>query len=189
MKKIGILGGTFDPPHMGHLIIASEVLVTLKLDEIWFIPTKIPPHKQAAATDASHRVNMLTLATQDNQKFKVITDEIERDGISYSIDTVNGLIDKMPQAAFYFIIGADMVEYLPKWHKIEELIEKVQFVGVKRLNYQLASAYSILEVNVPLIELSSTDIKQRIQSNQSVQYFLPKDVLLYIKEQQLYGSK
>lgn len=188
MKKIGILGGTFDPPHMGHLIIASEVLITLNLDEILFIPTKIPPHKQEAATDASHRVNMLSLAINDNEKFRVVTDEIDREGISYSIDTIKGLIDKMPKAEFYFIIGADMVEYLPKWHKIEELIDKVQFVGVKRLNYQLKSSYPIVEVNVPLIEISSTDIKQRIKSNQSVKYHLPKNVLSYIKEQGLYGS-
>lgn len=189
MKKIGILGGTFDPPHLGHLIIASEVLITLNLDEIWFIPTKISPHKQAAATDASHRVKMLELAIKDNSKFKVLTNEVDRNGVSYSIDTVNGLIASTPQAAFYFIIGADMVEFLPKWYKIDELIEKVKFVGVQRLNYQLASSYPILKVDVPLIEMSSTVIKQRIKSHQSVQYFLPKDVLTYIKEQQLYGYK
>lgn len=189
MKRIGILGGTFDPPHMGHLIIASEVLVTLNLDAIWFIPTNIPSHKQKAVTDAPHRVNMLKLSIEDNPRFKVLTDEVDREGVSYSIDTINELIDKETNTEFYFIIGADMVEYLPKWYKIEELIEKVKFVGVKRLNYKLESSYPILEVNVPLIEMSSTEIKKRIKLNQSVQYYLPKGVLTYIKEQQLYGYK
>src|SRR5690625_4105945 len=109
MKKIGILGGTFDPPHIGHLIIAEEVRLALELEEVWFIPTATPPHKDEARTDSGHRIKMTKLAIADNPYFKINTIETERTGKSYTIETIRELKAQYLDYDFHFIIGADMV--------------------------------------------------------------------------------
>lgn len=186
MKRIGILGGTFDPPHIGHLIIAEEVRLALDLAEVWFIPAYTPPHKANTKTQPQQRLKMVRLATKNNPFFKVDTIEIERSGKSYTIDTIEELKRCHPDNEFYFIIGADMVEYLPHWYRIEELAKLVTFVGVKRANYQLESRYSVLIVDIPLIEISSTVLRERCMKGVSVQYWIPAPVYQYIKELQLY---
>lgn len=188
MKRIGILGGTFDPPHIGHFLVADEVKFKMDLDEIWFIPTNEPPHKNKATLDSSYRLAMLQKATEQINYFKVNAVELERSGKSYTIDTIDLLKAQYPTYSFYFIIGADMVEYLPNWYKIDELIQKIQFVGVKRSNFKVDSPYPIHEVNIPTIDISSTNIKERIKIGAPVQYFLPKEVYAYIKEHHLYES-
>lgn len=188
MKRIGILGGTFDPPHIGHFIIADEVKYQLNLDEIWFIPTNEPPHKKNAMMNNHHRLNMLKAVTEKINYFKVNTIEFNRTGKSYTIDTVNTLKEIYPDVNFYFIIGADMVEYLPHWKDIEKLEKKIQFVGVNRSGFKLDTKYSVIEVKVPSIEISSTDVKHRMSKGLPVQFFLPKEVLMYIKEHRLYES-
>lgn len=189
MKRVGILGGTFDPPHIGHFIIADEVRVALNLDEIWFIPNNEPPHKGKASTDKTDRLNMLKLVIDDNEFFQINTIELEREGKSYTIDTVNSLIELYPNMKFYFIIGADMVEYLPNWKQIDELIEKIEFVGVKRRHYELKSKYPVKEVQIPLIDISSSEIRQRIEKGLPFRYLVPKEVYTYIKEHRLYGFR
>lgn len=188
MRKIGILGGTFDPPHMGHLVIAEEVRLALSLDEVWFVPTNEPPHKEKAMTATGDRVNMLEKAIRSNVAFKVNTIEVERSGKSYTIDTMKELTNCNPEVVFYFIIGADMVESLPNWIKINELMDLVTFVGVKRAGYQLHSNYPMIQVEIPLIDISSTLIRNRLNNNQSVNYLIPEEVYTYIKERQLYGK-
>ncbi|HEX6593121.1 MAG TPA: nicotinate-nucleotide adenylyltransferase [Bacillota bacterium] len=188
MKRIGILGGTFDPPHIGHLIIAEEVRIALHLQEVWFIPTHEPPHKQQATSDVKDRLQMLEKAIGDHPSFKMNTIEIERSGKSYTIDTMKTLKRLHQDVQFYFIIGADMVEYLPKWYKIEELIELVTFVGVKRSGYELKSKYPVKEVDIPMIDISSTLIRKRLSKGQSVKYLVPDHVISYIKEQRLYET-
>lgn|SRR5690625_4480664 len=186
MKKIGILGGTFDPPHIGHILIAEEVRYALSLDEIWFIPTNVPPHKQTARTTSKHRLDMIQLAIDSNKYFKVNTIELARTGKSYTIDTMK-ILKQQCNHLFYFIIGADMVEYLPNWKQIDELMEMVQFVGVKRNTYQLETTYPIKVVDIPLIDISSSEIRRRIKEGEPFQYFLPEKVFTYIKEHHLYG--
>ncbi|MGP4107203.1 nicotinate-nucleotide adenylyltransferase [Virgibacillus sp. L01] len=189
MKSIGILGGTFDPPHLGHLIIAEEVRVALKLDEIWFIPSQEPPHKEKAFIGAPHRVEMVKRAISSNPSFKLNTIEVSRSGKSYTFETMKQLTKDNPDIKFHFIIGADMVEYLPNWNHINNLLDMVIFVGVKRKGYKLNSKYSIVEVNVPLIEISSTNIKERLNNNTSIKYMVPDAVENYIKEKQLYEKR
>src|SRR5690625_99099 len=162
MKKIAILGGTFDPPHIGHLIIAEIVKDTLSLEEVWFIPTNEPPHKNNASSSTTDRINMLDLALKNNKRFKSNLIEIQRQGKSYTIDTVKTLRKKYPNTKFYFIIGADMVEYLPHWKRIDELIKLITFVGVEREGYELKTSYPIKTVSVPTIDISSSDIRERI---------------------------
>lgn len=187
MRKIGILGGTFDPPHIGHLIIAEEVRLALELEEVWFIPTYTPPHKDESETDATDRIKMTELAIESNPYFKLNSIEIERSGKSYTIDTMNELLKLHPDCEFYFLIGADMVEYLPNWHRIDELLKLIEFVGVKRPGYHLKTPYDILTVDVPTIDLSSTELRGRLKENRSVNYIVPEPVYAYIKGEGLYG--
>ncbi|MFD1850213.1 nicotinate-nucleotide adenylyltransferase [Oceanobacillus bengalensis] len=189
MKRIGILGGTFDPPHLGHLLIAEEVRVSLGLEEIWFIPTYTPPHKDYSKTSAQHRLKMLDIATSSNDYFKVNTIEIERSGKSYTLDTMKELRKNFPENQFYFIIGADMVEYLPHWYKIEELVELVQFVGVKRAGYGLETDYPITEVDIPMIDISSSMLRNRLRNDKPTKYIVPEEVILYIREKGLYEKR
>lgn len=189
MKKIGILGGTFDPPHNGHLLIANEVLNALQLEEIWFMPNHEPPHKKRSnSVSDEDRVQMLELAISGNNSFKIEKIELERNGPSYTIDTMKILTEIHTGYSFYFIIGADMVEYLPKWNRIEELINLVQFVGVQRPGYEVATDYPILYVDVPQMEVSSSDIRARIQTGKPIKYLLPESVISYMMGGRLYES-
>ncbi|WP_046178736.1 nicotinate-nucleotide adenylyltransferase [Domibacillus tundrae] len=190
MKKVGILGGTFNPPHVGHLIAANEVLHALHLDEIRFMPNSIPPHKRLAGHIADeHRLRMAELAIEDNELFEIEKIEIERAGVSYTIDTMRELIKQEPDTSFYFIIGADMIEYLPKWREIDELSRLVTFVGVKRPGYSTETRYPVILIETPEIHLSSTALRKKAASNETLHYLLPEPVIRYIKENGLYGAE
>lgn len=186
MKKIGILGGTFDPPHIGHLIIADEVKSALQLDKIWFIPTNEPPHKKKAASSNEHRLTMLKSMLSTTADFVTNPIEMDRSGKSYTIETIKTLKKQHPDTSFYFIIGGDMVEYLPKWKQIDELFELVQFVGVKRPNYSIETNYPIIEVTVPQLDISSTNIKERVKQQKPFRFFVHDLVYQYIKKERLY---
>ncbi|MGG3469349.1 nicotinate-nucleotide adenylyltransferase [Neobacillus pocheonensis] len=189
MKKVGILGGTFDPPHYGHLLIANEVLSALQLDEIWFMPNQEPPHKKKSdEVKNEDRLQMLQLALENNQSFVIQTIELERKGPSYTVETMKMINDQFPDHQFFFIIGADMIEYLPKWHKIDELVKLVQFVGVDRPHYSHQTDYPVLYVDVPTMEISSSMIRERVKSGKTIRYLLPDAVILYIEEKSLYGT-
>ncbi|KGX88943.1 nicotinate-nucleotide adenylyltransferase [Pontibacillus litoralis] len=189
MKKIGLLGGTFDPPHNGHLLIAEEVYRALDLDEVWFIPSHIPPHKETSTTEAEDRVAMTEMAVQNNDHFVVNTIELERSGPSYTIDTVKALLETYEGKEFYFIMGGDMVEYLPNWHQIEALSTLVTLVGVQRFGYDLQGPYPVIQVEIPMFDVSSTLIRERFKKGESTKYLVPQEVEAYIKERGLYGSK
>ncbi|MFB9989246.1 nicotinate-nucleotide adenylyltransferase [Bacillus benzoevorans] len=189
MKKVGILGGTFNPPHLGHLIIADEVRSGLDLDEIWFMPNQEPPHKQSPEmVTSTHRLEMVRRAVEDNPFFHVQTIELERPGRSYTYDTMK-LLTRKYEHEFYFIIGADMVEYLPKWHKIEELLKLVKFVGVNRPHYRQEAPYPILTVNIPNLEVSSLMIRNKLKERESIRYYVPHSVVEYIEENGLYETR
>jgi len=189
MNHIGIIGGTFDPPHIGHLFIASEVLTQLNLSEIWFMPNRIPPHKERKSyvTD-EERVEMLSLAIAGQPKFKLQLIELDREGPSYTYDTILLLREQYRDTKFYFIIGGDMVEYLPHWHKIDELIDLITFVGVKRPGYSFPTQYPIVEVDVPQLDISSSMIRKRLRENRNTMYLVPEKVRNYIEEKHLYGT-
>jgi nicotinate-nucleotide adenylyltransferase len=189
MKKIGILGGTFDPPHFGHLLMANEVRFRLNLDEIWFMPNQLPPHKiKTSLSTNENRFQMLEKAIKDHPQFRVEPIELSRSGPSFTIDTIKILKEKYPKVDFYFIIGADMIEYLPKWHQINDLMELIQFVGVKRPGYNNDTDFPIIYVDAPQMEISSKMIRDRLYKKESIRYLLPESVRVYIKENHLYGS-
>ena len=189
MKKVGILGGTFDPPHYGHLLIANEVLSTLQLDEIWFMPNQEPPHKKKSDSIKNEdRLHMLELATCGNPAFRVETIEFHSQGPSYTVDTMKMINAQYTGHQFFFIIGADMIEYLPKWHKIDELIKLVQFVGVERPSYSSQTDYPVLYVDVPALDVSSSMIRERVKNGKTVRYLMPDSVIQFIEEKHLYGT-
>lgn len=189
MKKIGLLGGTFNPPHIGHLIMANEVFHALDLDEVRFMPNAQPPHKQMPG-DATNeqRAKMVELAIKDMPHFKLELFEMERGGISYTFETMQALRKQEPDVCFYFIIGGDMIDTLDTWHQIDELVELVHFVGVKRPGTKAETTYDVQMVEAPELDLSSTFIRKRLQTGRPLDYLLPHAVESYIREEGLYGA-
>lgn len=189
MRKVGIMGGTFDPIHVGHLLVAEHTREALKMDGIWFMPAADPPHKshQPSAT-AEERLQMVRQSVESNPAFYVTDIEIKRGGVSYTIDTINELQSDYPDVMFSFIIGADMVNYLPKWHKIEELVKRISFIGVHRpgtlLELDHLPAYirnCVTMVEMPLIDISSTQIRDRAARGLSIRYMVPDPVYQFFQ--------
>lgn len=186
-KRVGIMGGTFNPPHLGHMIIAQQVLSQLNLDEILFIPDNVPPHvSQKKTIDAQTRLEMTKLSTQSNPKFHVDNIELLRGGKSYTYDTIKELKEKNPENEYYFIIGGDMVDYLHTWYQIDKLIKLVHFVGVERLGYRKESIYPILWVDIPVIDISSTKIRRKVKNGESIKYLVDEKVEKFIEKEGLY---
>lgn len=187
-EKVGILGGTFNPPHVGHLMIADQVKDQLDLDKILFLPTAEPPHSSVEKKTISSdiRVHMLDLATMDNADFEVELLEVETGGKNYTYDTMKTLIDLYPAVDFYFIVGADMIADLPTWHEIDKLVELVQLVGVNRPGYVAETDYPMIMVDVPLVAISSSVIRRKVATDCSIKYLVPEDVRNYISQEGLY---
>ncbi|EHJ53359.1 nicotinate-nucleotide adenylyltransferase [Streptococcus macacae] len=186
-KQIGILGGNFNPIHNAHLLVADQVRQQLGLDKVLLMPEYKPPHADKKTTiDEKHRLKMLELAINDIEGLDIETLELKRKGISYTYDTMKDLVGQNPDVDYYFIIGADMVDYLPKWHKIDKLIQMVQFVGVQRPKYKAGTSYPVIWVDVPLMDISSSMIRDFIRKNRKPHFLLPKPVLDYIEKEGLY---
>ncbi len=189
MKKVGILGGTFNPPHIGHLIMANEALCALNLDEVRFMPNAIAPHKQLAGdAKTNERLRMVEIMVEPYSNFKVERIEVEREGVSYTYETMLLLSEREPNVQFYFIIGGDMIDSLHTWYKIDELINLVQFVGLRRPGSNSNSRYDVLMVDAPEIDLSSTLIRQRLSTGGTLQFLLPEGVEAFIRKEGLYGT-
>lgn len=194
MRKVGIMGGTFDPIHMGHLIAAMSALEAAELHEVWFIPTASPPLKpNAPSADAHHRLEMVKLAISGQPAFRVIDIELKRGGTSYSIDTVTSLMGQYEDHQFYYIIGSDRIHDLPQWHRAEELSKLVHFIGLNRpseplqldrLSEEWRSKITIAPM--PLIDISSTELRRRALAGKSLRYFVPELVEQYIRRYSLY---
>lgn len=198
--KIGISGGTFDPIHMGHLAIAELVRCEFNLDKVLFIPSGMPPHKDLRiVTDPIHRLNMVKCAVSTNPYFEAVAIETEREGYSYTVDTLNELHKIYPpNTQFYYIIGADVVMDLLTWRSAEEVFGLTKFIAVMRSEYQdeefnsqikaLRNSFAadITSFEAPLIEISSTFIRARMRKNQSIKYFVNECVEEYIKNNNLY---
>lgn len=190
MRKVGILGGTFDPIHLGHLIVADQVMDRLNLDEIRFMPNYYPPHKEMTSNSTlEDRLTMLELALQKEERFRIEKIELMREGKSYTYDTMVLLKEREPETDFYFIIGGDMVDFLPQWYKIDQLVKLVRFIGVNRPHTEGKSSYPIQYIEIPSVDISSSLIREKLRKGESVNYLLPDSVIQYIKEHQLYGTK
>lgn len=186
-KRVGILGGTFNPPHLGHLMIGEHVAQQLQLDEVRFMPNALPPHVDTKiAIDPLERAAMVQAAVHDNHLFALETLEIQRGGKSYTYDSIVALREQNPDTDFYFIIGGDEVAYLPTWHRIDELVDLVHFVGVNRPGVNKEEPYPVIWADVPQLEISSTVIRQRVAQHASIRYMVPDMVAAYIFKKGLY---
>ncbi len=198
--KIGIMGGTFDPIHLGHLAMAESAREIFELDKILFMPSANPPHKvEQNITPAMHRVMMTFLATKSNENFEVSQAEILRGGISYTIDTMKDLHEKFgEETELFFIIGADSLKDLPTWHKSRELVKKCHFIAAGRPGTEINLSElenffgeinfnrHIHRIETPGLEISSTDIRERVKAGRSIKYLVPELVEEYIFKEQLY---
>lgn len=197
--KIGIMGGTFDPIHLGHLATAEAVRELFALDEILFIPAARPPHKlDKHVTDERHRLAMTTLATRSNKFFRVSDMELRRTGLSYTFDTMNELHKIFGTSTeLFFIIGADSLADLSKWHAAHELVAKCHFIATTRQGvdadfsavekfFGAAAREHIHRVATPGLEISSTDIREKVKLGRSIKYLVPEVVEDYILKERLY---
>ncbi|KIL37194.1 nicotinic acid mononucleotide adenylyltransferase [Cohnella kolymensis] len=195
MQRIGLLGGTFNPIHIGHLLAAEAAREAAELDQIWFVPTLVPPHKAEPGVAASIRLEMLQAAIAGNPCFKVEDIELHRSGTSYTIDTVTALQQRHPDIMFFWIVGSDMINDLPNWRSIDELTARIFFVGLERPNEPVTEAElpdfiqdRLLRASMPPIGISSTDIRRRLKEGKSVRYMVPDPVLTLIQRDGLYES-
>lgn len=187
--KIGILGGTFNPPHIGHLILAQEVKQELNLDKILFIPTNIPPHKNRDKVDARRRLNMVRLAVKGNDCFEVFDAEIKRGGVSYTIDTVEGLKKKFLKDDFYLIIGSDLANNLSTWKNSDELKKLIKIAVVRREKYPLNRKDNFIVLDITQIDISSSQIRELVHKGCAIKYLVRDNVAEYIRKHNLYGKE
>ncbi|WP_088008058.1 nicotinate-nucleotide adenylyltransferase [Indiicoccus explosivorum] len=188
MKKVGILGGTFSPPHIGHMVMAAEAKFSLGLDEVRLMPNADPPHKKAPAANARQRARMAELAAGGCPGVAVERYETDKGGKSYTVETMEALTEREPDSRFYFLIGGDMMESLSAWHRIDDLLQLVEFAGFKRPGYGVTSKYPVTVIDAPVIELSSTFIRERIRNGGPFSHLVPPEVEQYIRKERLYGS-
>jgi nicotinate-nucleotide adenylyltransferase len=186
-KQVGILGGNFNPIHQAHLIVADQVKQQLGLDEVLLMPEYLPPHVDEKQTiPGHHRAKMVELAIENHPGLALETIELSRAGKSYTYDTMKDLTNQNPDIDYYFIIGGDMVAYLPKWRNIDQLVEMVQFVGVQRPGYKSGTSYPVIWVDIPKMDISSKKIRQLIRCGNEPNFLVPPKVLDYIYRQGLY---
>lgn len=211
MKVIGLLGGTFNPIHFGHLRMAQELAETLELNEIRFIPSANPPHKTSPIASAEHRAHMVKLAIEDNPLFQLDTRELSRTGASYTIDTLISLREELgAETRLVLFMGTDAFRQLDKWHRWQALLDHCHIALVQRphairealsktLETYLAAHYSehlqdlidspsgcIMMQPITALDISSTAIRQRIQQGLSLRYLMPENVIDYLHQHSLY---
>lgn len=191
-ERIGIFGGSFNPPHVAHLLIAELVREQFRFDRILWIPNNRSPLKAPEGlAGADDRLAMTRLAIRGNDGFDVSEIEIGRAGVSYTVETVRALQDRRPRAAFHLIIGSDSLDGLARWHEPEELMERVPFVVFRRPGFADASAPAghaerIVFADAPLLEISSTIIRSRVRAGHSIRYMVPDAVCEYVHDRELY---
>lgn len=198
-KKIGIMGGTFDPIHFGHLILAQTAMEQFSLDKIWFMPSKMPPHKShEEVTSTKHRIEMTRLAIEDNPNFSLSLFEMDREGYTFTYETLQLLKKDYPNTKFYFIIGADSVYTFHKWREPRIVASLCTILAANRsqeVDEKLIKQLDIIreEYNadihllaIPSIEISSSDIRSKRQKGQAIQYFTHPKVVEYIDANKLY---
>jgi len=187
-NNFGILGGSFDPIHMGHLILAEYALEEYALDKIIFIPNRIPNLKNPPQASARHRYLMVKLAIQDNPRFEISGMEMNRKGISYTYDTIIQLKKKFKNTRFFFIIGSDAYGQLPQWKNFKKLIKEIEFIVAARSDAKVKKIPGIKfqVLNIPEVTISSSYIRERLKRGLSIRYLVPDRVWKYIREFNLY---
>lgn len=199
MKKIGIMGGTFNPIHHGHLILAESTYEQLNLDKILFMPLKNPPHKAISGeVNEKQRVDMISLAIKDNPHFEISTMELDREGITYTAETLTILTRENPDTEYYFIVGADSLFYMQNWMEPQTVFRLCTVVAASRNQVEKDQIYNQMEylknifsanimlIHMPVIEISSAMIRERVASAKTIRYYVPETVKEYIASNRLY---
>lgn len=197
--RLGLLGGTFDPVHLGHLLMAEQCREECRLDQVWLLPAGLPPHKtDNTISTGKQRAEMLEFATAGNPALIVNRMELSREGKSYTVDTLKQLRNERPEDEFFFIIGGDSLSDLPDWREPERIAEYATIVAVNRGDRPLPTEQDLIAklgekiarriqlVTMPGIDLSSTDIRRRVREQRSIRYMVPRAVEAYIAENGLY---
>ena len=197
MLRIGILGGTFDPPHIGHLVLADCAIDSLGLDQLLFVPAGDPPHKHnETRLPISHRMAMLDLALGRSGRFTLSRIDVDRPGPHYAVDMVRIVKAQYPEAELYFVMGGDSFYDLPQWYCPEDLVKLCKLAVMPRTAFKIApdmheaalpgTAAVTVMIDAPLVELSSTEIVDRLRQGKTVRYLVPEPVLSYIASHQVY---
>ncbi len=203
---MAFFGGTFDPVHNGHLIVARSVAEQCGFERIILVPASQPPHKGSPAASAEHRLNMLRLATAGEDVFEICEDELNRTGPSYTLDTLLAWRRRLPQARLHWIIGADMLGELPSWHRVGEVLAIARLIVMVRppqhlhlsrtfqslrgrLAGDIVDALEKSVVDTPLVDISSTQIRERAMSGDSLRFFTGDSVIAYINNNGLYAPE
>lgn len=198
VKRLGIMGGTFDPIHYGHLVTAEAARTRFRLDQVVFVPSGRPPHKEVGTTAASDRMVMTQMAIVTNPGFSLSDIEARREGYSYSIDTVREFFDIYgPELELFFITGADAILSIPTWKDAADLLNMCTFIAASRPGFDLAELNKLplawLErirlFEIPALAISSTDIRRRVKQGDSIKYLLPEPVEHYILRYGLYREE
>jgi nicotinate-nucleotide adenylyltransferase len=192
-RRVGIMGGTFDPIHHGHLVAASEVESLFELDEVVFVPTGEPWQKsERRVSPAEHRYLMTVIATASNPRFWVSRVDIDRAGPTYTIDTITDIGKQRPGAELFFITGADALSQILSWKDASEVLKLARFIGVTRPGYDLSDEHlptdSVTLIDVPAMAISSSDCRERVAAGRPVWYLVPDGVVQYINKHRLYAE-
>lgn len=201
VSRLGILGGTFDPIHYGHLVAAQEAASALRLDRVLFIPTREPPHKRGEPVLAvEHRLEIVRRGISGNPRFELSTIEIERPGPSYTVDTLRELRRLYPDGELHFIVGMDLLADLPTWHNPGGIVQLAVIVAVTRRRWEAVdlgwleaavpeAAGRVQVLPIPGLDISSTEVRERIAAGRPIRYLVPDGVIGYIQEQGLYRGR
>jgi nicotinate-nucleotide adenylyltransferase len=195
-RRVGVMGGTFDPIHHGHLVAASEAQAWFDLDEVMFVPTGMPWQKSdRTVSPAEHRYLMTVVATAANPRFRVSRVDIDREGPTYTIDTLQDLAAEHPDADLFFITGADALSEIFSWRDADRLFELAHFVGCTRPGADLSSTTvdaiphdRVTLLEIPALSISSTDCRERQRAGRPVWYLVPDGVVQYIHKHRLYSE-
>ncbi len=203
LKKVGIIGGAFDPIHVAHLIVGEIFVSKLDLDLAYLVPARISPFKTAKKDDLEasvrHRLQMTKIAASENPRFGVETFELERDSVSYSIDTVDYLAEKHPNAELYLLVGSDQAKKFNRWKNRKAILDKATICIADRPGYLTENDKEVIRFDLehkekepiwlenPLLEISSSNIRNKIKNGESIKYFVPPQVEEYIKRNNLYA--
>jgi nicotinate-nucleotide adenylyltransferase len=197
--RVGILGGAFNPPHTGHLVCAQEALIQLELDKVVFVPVGQAPHRELPGDPgAEERLEMVELATADDERFETSRAELDREGPSYTSDTLRGLRESSPDDELFLILGGDQASTLATWHEPEEVLALATVAVVERISWsrqaigiklgRLAGGRGIRYLEMPIIQISSSSIRRRAAEGKPIRYLVPDKVAAYIDSNGLYGA-
>jgi nicotinate-nucleotide adenylyltransferase len=198
--RVGILGGAFNPPHTGHLVCAQEALIQLELDKVVFMPVGTAPHRELHGDPgAEARLELVELAIAGDERFEVSRAEIDREGPSYTSDTLRGLREAAPDDELFLILGGDQAAALASWHEPEKVLERATVAVFERASWgrnaivikigRLAGARDVRYLDMPLIQVSSSGIRRRVHEGTPIRYLVPEKVASYIEDKALYGAK